>query len=198
MENEKIKQKPKKSSRGGKQTLFRVTYRTQINLIRIADSKANMILGINTLIITILVGLISSKLIFTTPESMENHSLIIPVLSIILTALLSAIYAIRSAKPRLIRPVQEKDPLIMAKKSYLFFENVYSMKLDEYINTMEELIDSSKSVYQNMIIDIYNQSKVLHQKYRLLRTSYQIFTYGLVISIALFIFFWLIVRQPAV
>jgi phage-related tail fiber protein len=31
----------------GRQTLFRVTYRTQINLIRIADNKANMIMGIN-------------------------------------------------------------------------------------------------------------------------------------------------------
>ena len=197
MENEKISKKPKKSSRGGRQTLFRVTYRTQINLIRIADSKANMILGINTLIITILVGWISSTLIFANPQPMENHLILVPVLSLVLTALISAIFAIRSAKPRLIRPVDDNDPLKAAKKSYLFFENVYNMKLDDYINTMEGLIESSSSVYQNMIIDIYNQSKVLHQKYRLLRTSYQVFSYGLVISIVLFVFFWLILRKSA-
>jgi hypothetical protein len=197
MENEKIKIKEKKTSKGGKQTLFRVTYRTQINLIRIADSKANMILGINTLIITILVGWISSTLIFANPQPVENHLIVVPVLCLMITALISAIYAIRSAKPRLIRPVEETDPLKIAKKSYLFFENVYSMKLDDYIHTMEELIDSGRSVYQNMIIDIYNQSKVLHLKYRLLRTSYQIFSYGLVVSIILFIFFWLIARQPS-
>jgi hypothetical protein len=198
MENEKIKIKEKKSSRGGKQTLFRVTYRNQINLIRIADSKANMILGINTLIITILVGWISSTLIFANPQPIENHLIVVPVLCLVLTALISAIYAIRSAKPRLIRPVEDKDPHVAAKKSYLFFENVYAMKLDDYINTMEDLIESGKSVYQNMIIDIYNQSKVLHLKYRLLRTSYQVFSYGLVLSIVLFIFFWLFVRQLSI
>jgi Zn/Cd-binding protein ZinT len=48
-----------KKTTQGVQTLFRVTYRTQVNLIRIADNKANMIMGINAMIITVLVGLIS-------------------------------------------------------------------------------------------------------------------------------------------
>jgi len=198
MENDTKTTKTKKSPRGGRQTLFRVTYRTQINLIRIADSKANMILGINTLIITVLIGLISSQMIFTSADSIENFTLVIPVISILLTAMLSAIYAIRSAKPRLIKPPDNLDPVSRGKKSLLFFENIHDMRLHEYINTMENLIESSKDVYENMIIDIYNQSKVLHQKYKLLRASYLIFTYGLVISILLFLVFWLLISNPAI
>ena len=41
----------------GKETLFRVTFRNQINHIQIADNKANMIITINSLIITVLIGL---------------------------------------------------------------------------------------------------------------------------------------------
>ncbi len=36
----------------GKDTLFRVTVRNQIDQISIADNKANMIISINTIIIT--------------------------------------------------------------------------------------------------------------------------------------------------
>ncbi len=198
MQTENDIKKLKKGPKGGRQTLFRVTYRTQINLIRIADSKANMILGINAMIISILVGIISSKFIFTAPEDVENIKLVIPVVCIMLTALISAIYAIRSAKPRLIRPAKGNDPQTEGKKSYLFFENIYAMKLEEYLQTMENLILSNKDVYENMIIDIYNQSKVLHQKYRLLRTSYLIFTYGLAISIILFLVFWLFMKDTPI
>jgi hypothetical protein len=192
------KSKDKKTAKGGRQTLFRVTYRTQINLIRIADSKANMILGINTTIMAVLVGIISSKVIFTGQDAIVNFELVIPVISMVLTALVSAIYAIRSAKPRLIRPEHYDDPRLVGKKSFLFFENIHIMHLDEYIDTMENLIKSSKDVYENMIIDIYNQSKVLHMKYRLLRASYIILTYGLIFSILLFLVLWLFIRKPII
>jgi hypothetical protein len=198
MENDTKKPTLKKKIRGGRQTLFRVTYRTQINLIRIADSKANMILGINMTIIAVLVGIISSKAIFNGEDTIVNFKLVIPVISLVLTALISAIYAIRSAKPRLIRPEHYKDPRLAGKKSLLFFENIHSLKLDEYIDIMENIIESSKDVYENMIIDIYNQSKVLHQKYRLLRTSYIILTYGLIFSILLFLVLWLAVRNTMI
>lgn len=198
MENEPIKPKPKKATRGGRQTLFRVTFRNQITLIRIADSKANMILGINTLVLSVLMGIVSSKIIFTEPESIENFKLVIPVVSMMLTALLSAVFAIRSAKPRLIKPTLENDPMTKGKRSYLFFENIYNMPLLEYIDKMEKIIVSSKEVHENMIIDIYNQSKILHLKYRLLRISYVIFNYGLIISILLFLIFWLLIKNHSI
>jgi hypothetical protein len=198
MENETIKEKPKRSTRSGRQTLFRVTFRNQITLIRVADTKANMILGINTGILGLLMAVVGTKTIFTDLNAIENFRFIVPVACLMLTSLISAVYAVRSTKPRLIKPVPDTDPVNKGRKSYLFFENIYSMTLDDYILKMEQIIESSKEVHENMIIDIYNQSKVLHMKYKLLRISYVIFIYGLVISIGMFLIFWLLIHHQSI
>lgn len=181
---------PKKQSSQGKQTLFRVTYRTQINLIRIADNKANMIMGINAMMITILIGIISSRMIFSSKDFNSEWILMIPVVLIMLTSLVSAFYAIRAAKPRLIlsnKNNMENDE----RSSLLFFENIWHLSLNDYITKMEEVLQSPKEIYQNMITDIYNQAKVLHMKYYLLRTAYVIFIVGYSFSIISFLLLWL-------
>lgn len=192
MEHLANKTKVKKTSRQGRQTLFRVTFRTQINLIRIADNKANMIMGINAMIITILMGVISSRMLFT-PESVDGGPLlVIPVVLIMLTSLLTAIFAIQAAQPRLIRAMKttmhEQE-----KTSLLFFENIWELTTEDYITKMETLLDSSQDIYQHMIIDIHNQARVLHRKYRLLRIAYIIFMFGYIASVLAFLFLWLLI-----
>ena len=182
--------KPKKPQSQGIQTLFRVTSRTQVSLIRIADNKANMIMGINAMIITVLIGIISRGLIFSTSNFEAEMYLIIPLVLIILTALLTLVYAIRAVKPRLLSFNKIKiDP--NKKSSLLFFEHVWHLSTEEYLDKMENLIKSPEHIYQNMIIDIHSQAKVLHRKYELLGYSYTIFMFGLIISIAVFLIMWL-------
>lgn len=191
MEDLTVDKKSKKKSSQGKQTLFRVTYRTQINLIRIADNKANMIMGINAMMITILIGILSSQMIFSSEDINSELNLIIPVVLIMLTSLLSAFYAIRAAKPRLIlfnRNTSNSDN----KGSLLFFENIRRLSLDDYMSKMEKVLQSPAEIYQNMITDIYNQAKVLHRKYYLLRTAYVIFIVGFSFSIISFLLLWLL------
>ena len=183
--------KRRKNLSQGKQTLFRVTYRTQINLIRIADNKANMIMGINAMIITILMGIISSSMIFSSEGLDGDLFLIIPVILIMLTALFTAIYAIRAAKPRLIKLRQSKSDE-QGKKSLLFFENIWNISAEDYIDKMETLLESPQEIYQNMIIDIHNQARVLHRKYHLLRIAYIIFMIGYIISILSFLLLWML------
>jgi len=182
--------KSKKNASRSAQTLFRVTYRTQINLIRIADNKANMIMGINAMIITVLMAIFSSQMVFTSDGINGETVLMIPVVFIMLTALFTAFFAIRAAKPRLIT---SKPPSMDENKngSYLFFENIWSMSTEDYINKMEDLLNSSQDIYQNMIIDIHNQAKVLHRKYRLLAIAYLIFLIGYITSIVAFLVLWL-------
>jgi len=192
MEDPTIHNSGKKHTRQGRQTLFRVTLRTQINLIRIADNKANMIMGINAMIITILMGIISSRIIFSSESINGGLPLIVPVVLIIITSLFTAIFAIRAAQPRLITH-KEGDLNEYKKTSLLFFENIWDLSIEEYIHKMETLLDSSQEIYQHMIIDIHNQAKVLHRKYKLLRTAYMIFMFGYTISILTFLLLWLLI-----
>jgi hypothetical protein len=191
METPFAQNKNKKIISQGKQTIFRVTSRTQVNLIRIADNKANMIMGINAIIISVLMGIISSRMIHT-PETIQGNLLLtIPVILIILTALLTAYFAISAAKPKLLK-LGKSNPVAGEKKSLLFFENIWELSAEDYIEQMETLLDSSKDMYQHMIIDIHNQSKVLHRKYELLSKAYTVFIFGFIISILTFVFLWLL------
>jgi hypothetical protein len=185
------KVKDKKQVTAGTQTMFRVTYRTQINLIRIADTKANMILGINAMIISVLIGFISSSLMFSPNDVVANVKLTIPVVSIMLTAVFSSIFAIRAVQPRLILSKKGKLSTTKDKRSLLFFENIYGLNLNEYLENMKQIIETKTDLYENMIIDIFNQATVLHQKYAKLRTSYVIFLFGFIGSILLFLVMWL-------
>ena len=185
------KPKEKKQAIAGTQTLFRVTYRTQINLIRIADLKANMILGINAMIISVLIGIISSTVLFTTNKVVENLELVIPIVTIMLTAIFSSVFAIRAVQPRLILTKKGNLKTPQEKRSLLFFENIYGFSLSEYLETMKQILKSKSDVYENMIIDIFNQATILHRKYAKLRTSYVIFLVGFIGSILLFMFVWL-------
>ena len=187
----KAKVKGKKKVTAGIQTLFRVTYRTQINLIRIADTKANMILGINAMIISVLIGIISSTVLFSNNRVVENFELVIPIVTIMLTAIFSSIFAIRAVQPRLILSKKGKLSTTQEKRSLLFFENIYGLALNEYLETMKQILESKTDVYENMIIDIFNQATVLHRKYAKLRTSYIIFLVGFIGSILLFMIVWL-------
>ena len=150
-----------------------------------------MILGINAMIITVLVGIISSRMILTAETINGNIQYVVPVVLVILTSLITALFAIRSAKPRLLSSKKART-VAEEKKSLLFFGNVWSIPAEEYMRQMEELIDSPQEMYQHMIIDIHNQSKVLHRKYKLLREAYLIFMVGFSISILSFLFLWLI------
>jgi hypothetical protein len=184
--------KKKRSKTQGKQTLFRVTYRTQINLIRIADNKANMIIGINAMIISVLIGMIGTSMIFSAQDANGNITLVLPIVMIIFTALFTALFAIMAAQPRIISSKKSKKGQDF-KSNLLFFENIWDIPTDEYIEKMESLLDSSRDLYQNMIIDIHNQAKILHRKYKLLHTAYVIFEFGYTISILVFLILWLLV-----
>lgn len=179
-------QKTKRGGGRGKETLFRVTYRNQISLIQIADNKANMIITINTLIITVLIGLSGYG---ATLESnlFSSVNILLPVILIILTCLLSMIFSIQAARPRIVKATKNQLMSSKQKSSLLFFGTISDKTLDTYMTEMDDLINSKESIYHTMEIDIYNQGKVLDRKYKLLSIAYLIFMYGFIVSVFIFL-----------
>ena len=93
--------KYKQGSRG-RETLFRVTYSHQSKLIQIADYKANIIISVSTMIISGVVAIAGYGAV-TDKVGDYGMNLVIPVLLILLTCLLSLIFAIQAARPKLIQ-----------------------------------------------------------------------------------------------
>ena len=185
---ETIKEKssePKKSGRE-RETVFRTTYRIQSHLIQIADNKANLIIGINTMIISSLIaitcyGAVADKL------DLYVSNIIIPLVVIILTCLISAIFSIQSARPKLIQ--SQKKNLNPEKTSLLFFGEIARYSQTEYLNQLGQLLESRENIYEHMSIDLYNQGVILKRKYNLLSQAYKVFMFGFAFSVIVFLLF---------
>jgi hypothetical protein len=183
---EKEKSEDSKKSGRERETLFRATYRNQSNLIQIADNKANLIISINTMIISSIIaitgyGAVADKL------DLYGSNIIIPLVVIILTCLISAILAIQAARPKIL--MKGKQKILPEKTSLLFFGVIASYTQSEYLDQIGKLLDSRKDIYEHMTIDLYNQGLILKRKYNLLSYAYQVFMFGFAFSVLVFLAF---------
>ncbi|MFD2246420.1 Pycsar system effector family protein [Pontibacter ruber] len=173
----------------GIETMFRNTYRTHLNLSAIADNKANMMISLNAIIMSVIITYLSAKSSVIGTEFAQHRTLIIPIGTLLLTTLGSVIFAIISAQPEVtsLSPKKKKNQLVDRKLNLLFFGNFTRIPLDDFQRGMTEIMRDKKSLYNNMITDIYYLGEVLDRKYKLLRVSYSIFMVGLVLTVIAFV-----------
>jgi hypothetical protein len=176
----KEKGKVKVGSSRGVETMFRTSYRTHLDLSSLADNKANIMISINGIIISILLASIY-------PRIVDNRFLLLPTAVLLVFCLLSLVYAVLAARPRVTRREATLDDVRQDKANILFFGTFTTMTEEDFLQGMRELIQDPERAYGNMIRDIYGLGSVLETKYRLLRTSYTIFMVGLVLGVVLFL-----------
>jgi predicted metal-dependent HD superfamily phosphohydrolase len=187
----KKKKENKKDKAGlsrGVETLFRTTSRNHISLSSIADTKANIMISVNSILLSILLTVLFRKFD-------EYPHLAFPTIIFCLVSLLTIIFAILATRPNITRGTFRKEDVNKKNTNLLFFGNFHNMPVQDYEWGMKEIIKNDDLIYGNMIRDIYYLGKVLGKKYQLLRISYTIFMYGLVVSISAFIFVFLYFYQ---
>lgn len=179
-ENKKDKEKEPKSDRSV-DTLFRVTLGNHTRLSDIADSKANILLSVNAIIISVCLSVLVPKL-----DAPRNSHLIIPSFILLVSSVLTIIFAILSTKPNVTKVRFTAQDVTDRKVNLLFFGNFNRMIFDDYQNAMHILIKDRDYIYDSMVKDLYYLGKVLDRKYRLLSITYQIFMAGIIISVLSF------------
>ena len=175
---EKSKLKPVKDGRGI-ETLYRSVYDYHINLTSIADNKANMMISINTIIISIVITLFGTGFTFSSQSEFSSVRFVFPMAFLLLTSLLAVVFAILSARPNV--TTKEKYELTKKDSSILFFGNFAQLQLREFVDKIKELKQEKEELYDSMSIDIYYLGSVLIKKYNFLSWSYNIFMFGMVI-----------------
>jgi len=70
------------------------------------------------------------------------------------------------------------------------------MKLDDYNWAVKNMMKDYDGLYGTMIMDQFFLGKVLAKKYKRLRIAYNIFMYGIVISVMVFAVAMIFFRQP--
>ena len=186
MANEQpVMQKTAKPGRGV-ETMYRSAYRNHINLSSIADAKANMMISINTIIMSLIITVIGSGFTFTGSDLFKHLRFTIPIGVLLICCLVSAIFAIISARPKVTNRPLDMDAVKNRKSSLLFFGNFAHLALPDFVKGMSDLKEDNDLLYDNMSVDIYYLGKVLTRKYDMLRWAYNIFMVGLIISVVVF------------
>lgn len=166
----------------GIQTYFRTNYRNHINLSAIADNKANIMISVNAILISVLITFLSYQNIGQT-----KPQIILPVLIFLVTGLASLIFAVLSARPKVTMLNTPGLPQQELRKNILFFGNFVQLELNEYEEAIESLFNDSALLYGNMIRDTYYLGKVLDKKYRYLSVSYNVFMIGFIATFIAFL-----------
>lgn len=180
--NDDIKSEKKKSDKNAGrsiETMFRNTMRTHVSFSAMADTKANIMISVNTLVLTIIVSIMVRKLD-------SNPHLVIPTAILTLTSLGTLVYAILVTRPKVTSGLFTSDDIEKKKVNLLFFGNFYNVSIKDFVWGMKEMISDQNYLYDSMITDFYYLGQVLGQKYQRLRLCYTIFMYGVIISVLAF------------
>lgn len=165
----------------GIQTLYRVTLKNHLTLSDIADTKANILLSVNAIIISVALSNLIPKL-----DNPSNSYLIYPTVIFIFFSVISMILAVLATRPNVTSGKFSKDDVEQKKVNLLFFGNFHKMSLNDYEWAIKELVKDKDYIYSSLTKDLYFLGLVLNRKYNILRLTYTIFIIGIVISVIAF------------
>lgn len=169
----------------GVETFFRITSGNQMKLNFMADKKANIIISINTLIISIVLSLLGPK-IDTNPQ------LLLPVLLLIIPCVIAILFGVMATRPKIMKTKPATEPEDKTAVNLMFFGTFNKMSLDEFKYSVKEIMYKRDDLYEEMTKDIYFLGKILAKKYRLIAMGYLVFIIGLIFSVVTFITIFLI------
>ncbi len=164
------------------QTLFRVTLRNHIKLSDIADTKANILLSVNAIIISLALANLIPQL-----DTATHKHLLVPTLILIVFSVASIILSIMSTRPNVTSGQFTKEQVEKREVNLLFFGNFHKMPFDQFKWGLTKLIQDKDYVYESMMLDLHLLGIVLQRKYMLLRLTYMVFMVGIIVSVLAYV-----------
>ena len=175
-EGQKSADRPEK----GIETMFRITAANNQRLNALGDKKAHILITVNAIILSAIISLVLRKLD-------ENNFLAYPSYLLLAVSLLSIIYAILATRPPITHGRFNLNDVGSKPVNLLFFGTFYNMELETYTDAMLKLMDNGDILYRTLIHEDYREGLILGKKYKLLRIAYNIFMYGLIAAVLIFI-----------
>jgi predicted metal-dependent HD superfamily phosphohydrolase len=163
----------------GIQTMLRLTSDNHLELSGMADGKANILISVNAIIISVILSVLIRRL------EVDTH-LTIPTIIFLVFSLVTIVIAILATRPKISSGTFSKEDIINKKTNLLFFGNFHKASLQEYEWGMREMMKDQDYLYGALIKDIYFLGVVLGRKYKLLRLAYSVFMVGIIISVLAF------------
>ena len=176
----------------GIETMFRVALRNHVKLSDIADTKANILISVCAIILSIALSTLFPKL-----DKADNYYLIFPTLLFLFITLVTMVFTILSTRPKVTSGNFSEEDIANKKVNLLFFGNFHKMSLDNFQTGINEVMKDRDYLYESMTKDLYFLGVVLAKKYKLLRVAYTIFMFGIVLAVLAFVASFLLMQSKA-
>ncbi len=157
--------------------VIRTTQRNNVELTQIADNKANVLLSLNAIMLTVLM-----------PSVISNTDLIVkPYLYLPLIILAATCFSTIYISTMVLKPSKFDKPRYFSGqyKNYspFFFGNIYKMTPNEFFETMDEAFGDKEIIKYSLMQDMYYAGKRLGYKMNWIRRAFDIFLAGILLSI---------------
>lgn len=163
----------------GIQTSLRLTSENHLRLSDMADSKANILISVNAIIISLILSVLLRKI------EVDKH-LAIPTFIFLAFSVATIIISIIATRPKVTEGRFSREDVMNKKTNLLFFGNFYKQTREDYVWAMGTMLKDPDYLYGSLVEDIYYLGVVLGRKYRLLRIAYNLFMVGIIVSVAAF------------
>jgi hypothetical protein len=150
--------------------LMRTAQQHHVQLSAMADTKANIIITVSSIVLTLSLGRL------TDPE------LRVSVLTLAGFTLIALLLAILAVLPKY-RPIRLKDETLPPHFNLLFFGHFAELSRERYLAEMNKVLMPDGTLYKTWALDLYSLGTYLsHHKYRYLRYSYLFFLAGFILA----------------
>jgi hypothetical protein len=152
----------------------------QFKLLSIADRRTSTMIHVNAIMISLMVGLVLRKI-------EDYRHLLVPTLALIavnLAVVILSILSMRAGRVAVGRFLREEAPAYAA--NLLVVSDEENIRLPDYVARMNELLADTPALRKAMIEYVYFLRKLLIRRRQALQLTYDIFIYGLAISLVFF------------
>lgn len=164
----------------GIQTSLRLTSENHLRLSDMADSKANILISVNAIIISVILSVLLRKI------ETETH-LAIPTFIFLAFSVATIIVSIMATRPKVTQGRFSREDVLNKKTNLLFFGNFFRQTLEDYRWAMGTMLSDAEYLYGSLVEDIYFLGVVLGRKYKLIRIAYNLFMVGIIVSVLAFV-----------
>jgi hypothetical protein len=165
--------------------LFKIAFRNYNQLISVADAKASLLINVNSIIISVMLAFVLSKV-------EKNTFLLWPAILLLSVCMMTILLSILASRPQKNSLVEDKTSQSYQRFFFGSFDLIdpsfRSANWEEYYKQLNELFNNSKeAVYMEIYKESYNVRKVLSKKFNYLSKAYWVFIIGLLLSVIAFV-----------
>lgn len=190
----------------GVETMFRNAVRSEMELLALAATKANIMISLNGFIVSAL--MISGAFIFSS-----SPEFLIPASTFMITAAASIVFALLSASPERIGKMQAARTWLKdfvrgrsklrdlktrlsstetrffggSQPNILIYEDRVKLQKDQYWEMMQEIMGDREQIYEKMSDHLYWLGLLADKQFKYINLSYAVFRWGLLASLVAFI-----------